>query len=171
MSYFIIGGTNFMVGQMSYFIIGGTNVMVGQMSFFIIGGTNVMMGQMSYVIIGGTNVGVGQMSLCCYRWDKCQGGTNVRWDKRQWDKRRWHLCRWDKSRATLKMVKFILKKYRGSEEKKELFQLKMVRTFEYLGTAQAVPLTVWTNCPSVILMLRRLKKLKQYNNQLSLRNI
>jgi hypothetical protein len=39
MSYFIIGGTKVVLGQMSYFIIGG----VGQMS----GGTNV----------GGTNVG------------------------------------------------------------------------------------------------------------------
>ena len=53
MSYFIIGGTNVVLGQMSYFIIGGTNVMVGQMSYFIIGGTNVAVGQMS----GGTNVG------------------------------------------------------------------------------------------------------------------
>jgi hypothetical protein len=52
---------------MSYFMIGGTNVMVGQMSYFIIGGTNVGVGQMSYVVKGGTNVRVGQMS----------GGTNV----------------------------------------------------------------------------------------------
>jgi hypothetical protein len=55
---------------MSFFIIGGTNVMVGQMSYVIIGGTNVRVGQMSYVVIGGTNVGVGQMS----GWDKCQVG-------------------------------------------------------------------------------------------------
>jgi hypothetical protein len=79
---------------MSFFIIGGTNVMVGQMSYVIIGGTNVWVGQMSYVVIGGTNVRVGQMS----------GGTNVsqtnvRWDKCRSDKHRWHLCRCDKSRA------------------------------------------------------------------------
>jgi hypothetical protein len=48
---------------MSYFIIGGTNVMVGQMSYVIIGGTNVGVGQMSYVVIGGTNVRVGQTSV------------------------------------------------------------------------------------------------------------
>ena len=52
MSYFSIGGTKVVVGQMSYFIIGGTNVLVGEMSFVIIGGTNVRVGQMS----GGTNV-------------------------------------------------------------------------------------------------------------------
>jgi hypothetical protein len=69
MSYFIIGGTNVIVGQMSWWdkCHGGTNVMVGQMSYFIIGGTKVAVGQMSYFIIGGTNVGVEQMS----------GGTNV----------------------------------------------------------------------------------------------
>jgi hypothetical protein len=75
---------------MSYFIIGGTNVLVGEMPLVIIGGTNVRVGQMSYVIIGGTNVGVGQMS----------GGTNVRWEKCRSDKRRWDKRRWDKSRAT-----------------------------------------------------------------------
>jgi hypothetical protein len=53
MSYFIIGGTNVVVGQMSYFIIGGTKVAVVQMSYFIIAGTNIGVGQMS----GGTNVG------------------------------------------------------------------------------------------------------------------
>ena len=38
--------------------------------------------------------------------------------------------------------------------------------FEYLGTAQAVPLTVWTNCPSVVLMLRRLNEKKiRFNSQ------
>jgi hypothetical protein len=36
-----------------------------------------------------------------YRWDKCCGGTNVRWYKRRWDKCQWHLCWWDKSCATM----------------------------------------------------------------------
>ena len=56
---------------MSYFIIGGTNVMVGQMSWWdkCHGGTNVMVGQMSYFIIGGTNVMVEQMSFLNFRWD------------------------------------------------------------------------------------------------------
>jgi len=72
-----------MVALMSFLTIGGTNV------FFILGGTNVMVGQMANVFFyyrwdkchGGTNV------LYYYRWDKCQGGTNVlcyyRWDKCQ----------------------------------------------------------------------------------------
>ena len=67
MSYFIIGGTNVMVGQMSYSIIGGTNVTVGQMSYFIIGGTNVREGQMS----GGTNVSGTNVG------GTCVGGTKV----------------------------------------------------------------------------------------------
>jgi hypothetical protein len=43
---------------MSYFIIGGTNVMVGQMSWWdkCHGGTNVMVGQMSWTNVGGTCV-------------------------------------------------------------------------------------------------------------------
>jgi hypothetical protein len=56
MSYFIIGGTNVVVGRMSYFIIGGTKVGVGQK----LGWDKCQVGQMS----GGTNV----------RWDKCQVG-------------------------------------------------------------------------------------------------
>jgi hypothetical protein len=39
------------------------------MSYFIIGGTNVVLGQMSYFIIGGTNVMVEQMSFLNFRWD------------------------------------------------------------------------------------------------------
>jgi hypothetical protein len=52
MSYFIIGGTNVMVGQMSYFIIGGTNVGVGQLS----GGTNVGRTNVGRTNVGGTFV-------------------------------------------------------------------------------------------------------------------
>ena len=62
---------------MSFFIIGGTNVMVGQMSYVIIGGTNVGVGQMSYVVIGGTNV----------RWDKCRS-DKCWWHLCRWDKSR-----------------------------------------------------------------------------------
>ena len=34
------------------------------------------------------------------QWEKCHGGTNVRWDKCRWDKCWSDKCRSDKSRAT-----------------------------------------------------------------------
>ncbi len=91
MSYFIIGGTNVMVGQMSFLLLvgqmsewdkcqvgqtsGGTNVLFYYRWDKCHGGTNIffllLVGQMSFFIIGGTNVMVGQMSYVII------GGTNV----------------------------------------------------------------------------------------------